>query len=112
MKNVFTLSGLMTVLSALPALAQDGLEIVGVPKQGGVNFQTPVTDLARDQQGLDHLLLVIITLIVVFVTALLIFAIVRFNRRANPNPASFTHNTPLEIAWTIIPVFILSLIHI
>ncbi|MBL3701899.1 cytochrome c oxidase subunit II [Sulfitobacter sp. BDSS02] len=110
MKNVFTLSGLMTVLSALPALAQDGLEIVGRPHQGGVNFQTPVTDLARDQQGLDHLLLIIITLIVVFVTALLIFAIVRFNRRANPNPASFTHNTPLEIAWTIIPVFILVLI--
>ncbi|MEP5087891.1 MAG: cytochrome c oxidase subunit II, partial [Paracoccaceae bacterium] len=42
-----------------------------------------------------------------FVTALLIFAAFRFNSKRNPNPASFTHHTPVEIAWTIIPVFIL-----
>ena len=57
MKTALTLSGLVTALSALPALAQDGLEIVGEPHPGGVGFQAAATDLARAQQGLDHLLL-------------------------------------------------------
>jgi cytochrome c oxidase subunit II len=41
------------------------------------------------------------------VTALLIWCIVRYNAKANPKPATFTHNSPLEVAWTIIPIIIL-----
>jgi cytochrome c oxidase subunit 2 len=41
------------------------------------------------------------------VTALLIYVMVRYNRKANPTPARFTHNSPLEVAWTLIPVVIL-----
>ena len=48
-----------------------------------------------------------ITLIVLFVVGLLLYAVVRFNRKANPTPANFTHNTKLEVAWTVVPVFIL-----
>ena len=110
MKTALTLSGLVTALSALPAMAQDGLEIVGEPHPAGVGFQAAATDLARAQQGLDHLLLIIITLIVIFVVILLGYSILRYNSRANPKPANFTHNTPLEVAWTIIPIFILVLI--
>jgi cytochrome c oxidase subunit 2 len=44
------------------------------------------------------------------VTLLLIYAIVRFNRRANPTSAKFTHNSPLEVAWTLVPILILVLI--
>jgi cytochrome c oxidase subunit 2 len=50
---------------------------------------------------------IIIFGVTAFVTALLIYVIVRFNRRANPTPARFTHNTPLEVAWTLVPVLIL-----
>ena len=53
------------------------------------------------------MILVIITVIVLFVTALLAYCIVRYNRRANPDPAAFTHNTPIEIAWTVGPILIL-----
>jgi cytochrome c oxidase subunit 2 len=53
------------------------------------------------------MILVIITAITLFVVALLVWVIVRYNARRNPTPASFTHNSPLEIAWTVIPVFIL-----
>jgi cytochrome c oxidase subunit 2 len=53
------------------------------------------------------MILVIITAVCVFVGALLLYAIVRFNRRANPTAASFTHNTPIEIAWTVVPILIL-----
>ncbi|CAN0586295.1 unnamed protein product, partial [Ectocarpus sp. 12 AP-2014] len=51
--------------------------------------------------------LVIITIITLFVTGLLAYAAVRFNRKANPVPKAFTHNSPLEVAWTIGPIVIL-----
>ena len=52
----------------------------------------------------DDLLLVVITAIALFVLALLIVIMVRFNARANPTPSRTTHNTMLEVAWTAIPV--------
>ena len=107
MKHALTLSGLITALSGLPALAQDGLETIGKPVDGGMGFQFAATELARDTFALDWLILVIITAICLFVGALVLYIIVRFNRRANPTPAGFTHHTPVEIAWTIIPIVIL-----
>lgn len=53
------------------------------------------------------LLLTIITVITLFVLALLIIVVVKFNARANPVPSRTTHNTLLEVAWTLIPVLIL-----
>ncbi len=92
-------------------LANDGLDknlpVVGKPIPNGINFQPPVTELARDIQWLDNVLLVIITLISIFVSALLVWVFIRYNRKANPTPSATTHNTPIEILWTIIPVFIL-----
>jgi len=94
----------MAALSALPARAQ---EIIGVPIQGGTGFQPAATELARDLQWLDGAINVIIIAITLFVTALMAYVIVRYNRRSNPNPAKFTHHTPVEIAWTIVPILIL-----
>jgi len=93
-------------LGALPALAQ-GTEIVGKPVSGATGFQTAGTELARDLQWLDGTINVIIIAITLFVTGLLGYVIYRYNRRSNPNPAKFTHNTPVEIAWTIVPILIL-----
>ncbi len=107
MKNALMLSGLFAALTSLPATAQEALEIVGKPTDRGLGFQPAATELARDLQSLDHLILVIITAICIFVAALIAWVIVRYNRRANPQPASFTHNTPIEIAWTVVPIVIL-----
>ena len=97
--------------SASTLFANDGLDknlpVIGKPIPNGINFQPPVTELARDIQWLDNVLLVVITLISIFVSALLIWVFIRYNRKANPTPSSTTHNTPIEILWTIIPVFIL-----
>lgn len=93
-----------------PALAQGvlgDLPVIGKPHAKGVGFQPAVTEIARDQQWLDHFVLIIIAVITVFVCLLLLAVILRFNSRANPVPAKFTHNTPLEIAWTLVPVLIL-----
>ena len=110
MRIISKIFGVIAGMSAMPALAQDGLEIIGIPIDRGLGFQPAVTELARDLQWLDAMILYIITAIVVFVTALMGYVIIRYNRRANPNPASFTHHSPVEIAWTVIPVLILTVI--
>lgn len=104
---------LSSVFVAGMAMAQDGitgLETVGKAHEGAMGFQPAATELARDQQWLDGMLLYIITAITIFVVALLLIAIFRFNQRVNPTPAKFTHNTPLEIGWTLVPVLILVVI--
>ena len=85
---------------------------IGKPVDKAMGFQPASTSLAVDQHWLDHFVLIIITAIVIFVVALLLIIILRFNRRANPVPARFSHNTPLEIAWTLVPVLILLVIGI
>ncbi|GAA6176664.1 cytochrome c oxidase subunit 2 [Sulfitobacter pacificus] len=105
----------MAGFSALPAMAQDalridGLEVIGAPEDGLTGFQPAVTRLAQDIHDLDYLILVIITVITLFVTGLMAWVIIRFNAKRNPTPASFTHHTPVEIAWTVGPILILVLI--
>jgi len=98
------------ILSGAAASAQDvnqELEIIGQPTPRATGFQPAATELARDLQWLDGMLLVIITIISLFVTGLLAWVVIRFNRKANPTPSTFTHNSPLEVAWTVIPVVIL-----
>ena len=60
MKNALMLSGFMTALSSLPAMAQE-LEIIGKPVDGGMGFQPAVTELATGIQRLDGMILVIIS---------------------------------------------------
>ena len=100
------LTALTTFFAGGAAFAQ-GLPILGQPEQGKMGFQPAATELMRDIQWLDGMVLIIITAITLFVMALLLICIVRFNQKANPEPASFTHNTPIEVAWTIIPIVIL-----
>ena len=107
MKKLFSISGALSALAAAPAWAQDGLEVIGRPVDGALGFQPAATEIARRLQWLDGMILVIITLITLFVTGLLAWVIIRYNRNRNPEPASFTHNTPVEIAWTVIPIVIL-----
>lgn len=107
MRLIPKLLAVLAAISTLPAQAQEGLEIVGKPHQGGIGFQPAGSELASDIHWLDGMILVIITAISLFVVALLIYAILRYNRRANPTPARFTHNSPVEVAWTLIPIVIL-----
>lgn len=77
------------------------------PQNWQLGLQEPATPVARELVGFHNYLLVIITGIVIFVFALLIYVMLRFNARANPTPSATTHNVPLEIIWTIVPVVIL-----
>ena len=75
-----------------------------------VTFQSAVTDLMVDVVAFNNFLLVIMLAIVLFVLFLLLYVSVRFNAKTNPIPSKTTHNIPLEIVWTIIPVIILIVI--
>ena len=88
------------------ALAQ-ALAQVGAPKDGGTGFQPASSATAVQAQALDNMLVIIIGAITLFVTLLLLFVIWRFSAKRNPVPAKFTHNSPLEVAWTLIPIVIL-----
>lgn len=92
--------------SAGAALAQ----VYGQPAPWQVGMQTPVTPVGQDIYGFNTFLTWITTAIAVFVLILLAIIIVRFNARANPVPSRTTHNTLLEVIWTIVPVVILLLI--
>ena len=105
-QNIIKYSAAVTLLGA-SANAQENLELIGVPTPSGTGFQPAVTELARDLQWLDGMLLIIITAISLFVVFLLGYVIFKFNRKANPEPSSFTHNTPVEVAWTVVPIVIL-----
>ncbi len=79
----------------------------GHPVPWQMDLQDSATAIMDDITSFNTFLFWITTAIAVFVLILLGIVIVRFNARANPTPSRTTHNTPLEIAWTIIPVVIL-----
>lgn len=75
-----------------------------------MGLQEPAGSIAEKADSLHNLLLVIITLISVFVLALLVYTCVRYREKANPKPSKTTHNTVIEILWTVVPVLILVVI--
>lgn len=84
--------------------------VAGKPVPGGHHFQKGVTPVMNDIVWLDDFLHVIVGAITLFVVVLMAIVILKYNRKANPEPATFTHNTVLEVAWTALPVVILIII--
>ena len=106
------LNGIGLFAVALAATFFSGAAAFAAPVDGGVGLQAPVTEVAADIISFHNLLLTIITIIVVLVMILLLIVMVRFRRSVNPNPSKTTHNTLLEVAWTVLPVMILVIIAI
>ncbi len=79
----------------------------GEPSPWQMNMQGMVTEVGRDVANFHYWLLWIIAAISLFVLALLVAVIVRFNENRNPVPSKTTHNSVLEVAWTVVPVLIL-----
>lgn len=88
-------------------------DIVGQPVDKGIDLQPAASHIRAEQIAFNNYLLSpIIIAIAGFVLIMLAIIIVRFNKRANPTPARFSHNTPIEILWTVTPVLILMFIAI
>jgi cytochrome c oxidase subunit 2 len=77
-----------------------------------MDFQEAASPIMAELHAFHNLLLVITSLIVLFVLALIAYVAVRFNQKANPIPATFTHNIAIEVIWTVIPIIILIIIAI
>jgi cytochrome c oxidase subunit 2 len=108
-----TFSAIGLALCGALYAAQAWAEDVGVPKAGGIAMQPGYSALKHEAIWFhDLILLPIITAITLLVLGLLMWIVVRYNKRANPVPARWSHNTVVEIIWTVIPVLILMFISI
>jgi cytochrome c oxidase subunit II len=104
------LTPLIAIGIVLAAAAADGgiaLAGTGQPSPWQMGLQGSASPIMDGINSFHNLVMYIITAITLFVLALLVYVIVKFNARANPVPTKTTHNTALEVAWTLIPVLIL-----
>jgi len=110
MKAFSRLTAMAAGAAALLTSAGASLAGLGQPSDWQMGLQDSVTPVMDDITSFNTFLFAITTAIAVFVLVLLAIIILRFNARVHPVPSRTTHNTPLEILWTIIPVIILAVI--
>ncbi|MEP9350339.1 cytochrome c oxidase subunit II [Xanthobacter sp. KR7-225] len=103
--GLFIGSLLAAVVASGAAYAQ-----MGQPADWQINLQDAATPVMKDIHDFNTMLLIIITSIVLLVLVLLVVVILRFNERANPVPSKTSHNTLIEVAWTVLPVMVLVVI--
>jgi cytochrome c oxidase subunit 2 len=108
MYRLLGLVAFLLAVSAAPAFAAEN--VYGQPVEWQLNFQNGVTPVMHEVVKFHDLLLVIIFATSAFVMVLLAYVAIRYNAKANPKPATFSHNTTIEILWTAIPVIILLII--
>lgn len=96
-----------TLLAVLLPVAATAQTLLGQPTPWQLGLQPAAADRMRDIISLHTFVLYIITIISLFVGGLLVWIMIRFNATANPTPSATTHNSTLEVLWTIVPVLIL-----
>ena len=106
--RLFTISKLLLIfLSIFSSANAETIKTIGKPLPEGMGFQPAVTELMRDIIWLDGMVNIIIIAISLFVTILLLWVAFRYNKKRNPEPATFTHHSTIEVLWTVIPIIIL-----
>jgi len=86
--------------------------VAAQPKDWQLGFQEAASENMTMITDFNNFLLILMTAISVFVLGLMLYVMVRFNARANPKPSSTTHNTLVEVVWTVVPIVILVVIAI
>ena len=89
------------------ASAQESAKVMGQPAPWEYKLQEAATPVMENITWFHNFLLWLIIGITLFVLVLLVIVVVKFNAKANPVPSKTTHNTMIEVAWTLIPVLIL-----
>lgn len=85
----------------------------GMPVDGGMTFQTQYSPSGQYALWMhDNILMWVISLTTLFVLLLLVWVILRYNRRSNPVPSRTSHNTILEVIWTGVPILILLVVFV
>tara|TARA_B100000315_G_C14593089_1_gene597024 strand:- start:3622 stop:4494 length:873 start_codon:yes stop_codon:yes gene_type:complete len=99
-------SGVAFLITAFAAFMASGAN-AAEPIPWQMNFQPAATPVMEKIIDFHNLLLTIQVGIVVLVLGLMLYIIIKFNSKSNPEPSKTTHNTPLEVIWTVIPIVIL-----
>ena len=102
----------LTLLLAAAMMLSGADALANAPRPWEIGMQPAGNDLKSRISDLHNLVLIIITLITIFVGALLVWVMVRYNATRNPVPSTTSHNTTIEVLWTVIPVLILVVIAI
>jgi cytochrome c oxidase subunit 2 len=99
----------LTIFAALAGLASSSPALAGMgqPSPWQMGFQQAASPIMAQINDFHTYVTIIITLIAIFVLGLMIYVMARFNEKRNPNPSRTSHNTVIEVAWTVIPIFIL-----
>lgn len=85
----------------------DKASVIGAPKDWQIYYQEASSPIMKAVKPVHDGILVVITLVTLFVMGLMLYIMLRFNKKANPKPATFTHNKLVEVIWTVIPILIL-----
>ncbi len=102
----------LIAVAAVAAMALPAAAGMGQPSPGQMGLQLPATQVAREINALHDFVNIIIIAITIFVMLLMAYVMWRFRESANPTPSRTTHNTAIEVAWTVIPIAILVVIAI
>ncbi|WP_374375399.1 cytochrome c oxidase subunit II [Dongia sp.] len=106
--GLMTLAGSAAMAASAPLQNAWAQEVLGAPKPMQLGLQEPATSIAVDLNHFHNwVLMPIITVITVFVMLLLLWVMIRYNAKRNPVPSKTTHNTLIEVLWTVIPILIL-----
>ena len=102
---VFAIAGLLAGMAG-----STGTAVAVQPQPWQATFQPANTELMADIEWFNNFTLVIATLIVILVLGLLLYCMIRFNARSNPVPSKTTHNSLIEVIWTVVPIITLIII--
>lgn len=109
-KQIYKINIVMKFILAMLCFFVSSNCLASAPENWQMLFQAPASPLMEELERFHNFLLVIISAIVLVVLGLLAYVCVKFNAKANPVPATFSHNILIEIIWTVIPVIILIII--
>jgi cytochrome c oxidase subunit 2 len=99
-------------LGAAAVCGLGGAALAAQPEPWQMGLQPAATEVMASVRWFESFTLIIVTVITVFVLALLIYCMVRFNAKSNPTPSRASHNTAIEVVWTVAPILILVIIAI
>jgi cytochrome c oxidase subunit II len=108
--GVLAWTGLAGLATAVLCVAPASAEVFGQPVDGQIGLQAAVTPVAHAIHDFYDLVTTIIIVITLFVLALLLYVMYRFSESRNPTPSRVTHNTLIEVVWTVLPIIILVII--
>lgn len=109
LKKIFNLSALLLAIGTMSLMGGSSVH-AAQPEPWQLGFQPAATDMMARISSFNDFLLILMTAITVFVLGLMVYVMLRFNAKANPVPSKTSHNTLIEVVWTVIPILILLVI--